>query len=80
MPRGLEVIGAQIVAQLQKLALKTAAFLQIEGRPPKKSGAKLKKWRKLRPHLAFGARLRAYASTNTATRQSEEYCAASWRA
>ena len=72
--KGLEVIGAQIVARLES-AGETAATFEIEA--PK--GAKVKSG-EAAAHLAFGARLRSYSFEKYRTRNLDEYQEASGRA
>src|SRR6185503_18327589 len=65
--KGLEVIGAQILARLESAGEKSAT-LEIE--VPK--GAKLKSG-DAAAHLAFGARLRSYSFEKYRTRNLDEY-------
>ncbi len=65
--KGLEVIGAQIVARLES-AGETAAIFEIE--VPK--GAKIKSG-EAAAHLAFGARLRGYGFEKYRTRNLDEF-------
>jgi leucyl aminopeptidase len=65
--KGLETLGAQIVARLYA-AGETRAALELDA--PK--GSKVKK-AELAAHLAFGARLRSYAFDKYRTRNLEEY-------
>jgi leucyl aminopeptidase len=65
--KGLETIGAQIVARLQALG-ETAATLEIEA--PK--GAKVKSG-EIAAHLAFGAKLRSYGFDKYRTQNLDEY-------
>jgi leucyl aminopeptidase len=65
--KGLEVIGAQIVARLES-AGETAAIFEIE--VPK--GAKIKSG-EAAAHLAFGARLRGYSFEKYRTRNLDEF-------
>jgi leucyl aminopeptidase len=65
--KGLETLGAQIVARLYA-AGETRAALELDA--PK--GSKVKK-AELAAHLAFGARLRSYAFNKYRTRNLEEY-------
>ena len=64
--KGLEVIGAQIVARLHTLG-ETAATFEIEGK-----GAKVKSG-EIAAHLAFGARLRSYSFDKYRTRNLDDY-------
>jgi leucyl aminopeptidase len=65
--KGLEVIGAQIVARLES-AGETAATFEIE--VPKASKIKSGE---VAAHLAFGARLRGYSFEKYRTRNLDEY-------
>ena len=65
--KGLEVIGAQIVARLEN-AGETSAIFEIE--VPK--GAKIKSG-EAAAHLAFGARLRGYSFEKYRTRNLDEF-------
>jgi leucyl aminopeptidase len=65
--KGLETIGAQIVARLQALG-ETAATLEIEA--PK--GSKVKSG-EIAAHLAFGAKLRSYGFDKYRTQNLDEY-------
>ncbi|MGZ5925353.1 MAG: leucyl aminopeptidase [Rhizomicrobium sp.] len=65
--KGLEVIGAQIVARLES-AGETTAIFEIE--VPK--GAKIKSG-EAAAHLAFGARLRGYSFEKYRTRNLDEF-------
>ena len=65
--KGLETLGAQIVAQLYASGESTAS---IELDVPK--GSKVKK-EELAAHLAFGARLKSYAFDKYRTKNLEEY-------
>ena len=65
--KGLEVIGAQIVARLES-AGETSAIFEIE--VPK--GAKIKSG-EAAAHLAFGARLRGYSFEKYRTRNLDEF-------
>ena len=65
--KGLETIGAQIVARLQSLG-ETSATFEIEA--PK--GAKTKSG-EIAAHLAFGARLRSYVFDKYRTQNLDEY-------
>src|SRR6202012_5307276 len=65
--KGLEVIGAQIVARLHTLG-ETAATFEIEG----VKGAKVKSG-EIAAHLAFGARLRSYTFDKYRTKNLDEY-------
>jgi leucyl aminopeptidase len=65
--KGLEVIGAQIVARLES-AGETAAIFEIE--VPKASKIKSGE---VAAHLAFGARLRGYSFEKYRTRNLDEY-------
>ncbi len=65
--KGLETLGAQIVARLYA-AGESAASIELD--IPK--GSKLKKT-ELAAHLAFGARLRSYAFDKYRTRNLDEY-------
>ena len=70
--KGLETLGAQIVARLYAGG-ETAASLEIElPSTSKKGGAKIKK-SEAAAHLAFGARLRSYAFDKYRTRNLDEY-------
>src|SRR5580658_8195455 len=64
--KGLEVIGAQIVARLHTLG-ETAATFEIESK-----GAKVKSG-EIAAHLAFGARLRSYSFDKYRTRNLDDY-------
>jgi leucyl aminopeptidase len=65
--KGLETIGAQIVARLQALG-ETIASFEIEA--PK--GAKVKSG-EIAAHLAFGAKLRSYGFDKYRTQNLDEY-------
>ncbi len=65
--KGLETLGAQIVARLHAVG-ESAARIEID--VPK--GAKVKK-AELAAHLAFGARLKSYAFDKYRTRNLDEY-------
>lgn len=65
--KGLETLGAQIVARLHA-AGEAAATIELD--VPK--GSKVKKG-ELAAHIAFGARLRAYAFDKYRTRNLDEY-------
>jgi len=65
--KGLETLGAQIVARLYA-AGETAASIELD--VPK--GSKVKK-AELAAHLAFGARLRSYAFDKYRTKNLEDY-------
>ena len=68
--KGLEVIGAKIVARLHQIG-ETDAVLEVETQTGK-SGGKVKT-PMAAAHLAFGARLRAYRFEHYRTRNLEEY-------
>jgi len=65
--KGLETIGAQIVARLHTLG-ETVATFEVEG--PK--GSKVKSG-EIAAHLAFGARLRSYGFDKYRTQNLDEY-------
>jgi leucyl aminopeptidase len=65
--KGLETIGAQIVARLDTLG-ETLAVLEIEGA----KGAKVKSG-EIAAHLAFGAKLRSYSFDKYRTQNLDEY-------
>jgi leucyl aminopeptidase len=71
--KGLETIGAQIVARLYQSS-ETAATLEIDVPPTseKKGGCKVKK-AEIAAHLAFGARLKSYSFDKYRTRNLEDY-------
>ena len=71
--KGLEIIGAEIVARLHSLG-ETAATFEIEAPPTsnKKTGAGVKGG-EIAAHLAFGARLRSYNFDKYRTKNLDEY-------
>ena len=71
--KGLETIGAQIVARLQSLG-ETSATFEIEApvTSKKDGGAKVKSG-EIAAHLAFGARLRSYGFDKYRTQNLDEY-------
>jgi leucyl aminopeptidase len=70
--KGLETLGAQIVARLYASG-ESAASIELDVPPNSKKGASKVKRAELAAHLAFGARLKSYAFDKYRTKNLEDY-------